>query len=193
MNLQDIDIRGVRLVTERLLLRPFNSSDLKALNEYASVPGVGEAAGWKHHESLEESEVILKKFISEHRTFAVCDGVDGKVIGSLGIEKCHPAAQKYFENKNVNEIGYVISQSYWGKGYATEAVQAILSYLFCVLKLDVVVCGHFSQNKRSQRVIQKCGFKHLVSTHYTDSLGITHSSELYSLTSGQYGAPEEVN
>ena len=38
--------------TERLVLRPFKQSDLRDFNEYASVLGVGEMAGWKHHETL---------------------------------------------------------------------------------------------------------------------------------------------
>jgi len=40
-----IDIPAIKLETQRLLLRPFNKSDLMDFYSYASVPGVGEMAG----------------------------------------------------------------------------------------------------------------------------------------------------
>ena len=53
-------IRDFTIETDRLLLRPLTPDDLDDFYAYASVPGVGEMAGWKHHESLEESKTILK-------------------------------------------------------------------------------------------------------------------------------------
>ena len=79
-------LNGIRLETERLILRPFQPNDLRDFNEYASVEGVGERAGWKHHETMEESERILEHFIEEDKTFAIVFKENNKVIGSLGIE-----------------------------------------------------------------------------------------------------------
>ena len=45
-----IDLSNATLETPRLTLRPWRESDLSYLYEYASVPGVGEMAGWPHHE-----------------------------------------------------------------------------------------------------------------------------------------------
>ena len=54
-----IDISDTVIKTERLTLRPWKNSDLDDFFEYASVPGVGEAAGWPHHKTKEESKNIL--------------------------------------------------------------------------------------------------------------------------------------
>ena len=43
------DITGITIETNRLILREWNQEDLDDLFEYASVPGVGELAGWPHH------------------------------------------------------------------------------------------------------------------------------------------------
>ena len=51
------------LETERLILRNFKESDLDDLYEYAKVPGVGENAGWPHHEDIESTKKILNDFI----------------------------------------------------------------------------------------------------------------------------------
>ena len=51
----DFRINGKIIETERLILRPFTQADLGDFYEYASVEGVGEMAGWKHHESIDES------------------------------------------------------------------------------------------------------------------------------------------
>ena len=59
------------IVTNRLILRSFKESDLEDFYKYASVNGVGEMAGWKHHKSIQESAEILDRFINEDKTFAI--------------------------------------------------------------------------------------------------------------------------
>ena len=80
-------INGIVIETERLILRPFEQSDLDDFYEYASVEGVGEMAGWKHHENKEKSQSILDLFITEDKTFAIVLKENNKVIGSLGVEE----------------------------------------------------------------------------------------------------------
>lgn len=70
-----------------MILRPFTQSDLHDFNEYASVEGVGEMAGWKHHETIEKTQEFLDMFINEDKTFAIVLKENMKVIGSLGVEK----------------------------------------------------------------------------------------------------------
>ena len=154
-----IDIAGVRLETERLILREWRFSDLDDLFAYASVPGTGEAAGWPHHESKEETLVILDGFIKNKKTFALVDKESGKVIGSLGLEKyAHEDEFSEFLSYRGREIGYVLSAEYWGKGLMPEAVEAVIDYCFDALDLDFLLCGHFLKNNRSMRVQEKCGF-----------------------------------
>lgn len=65
-----IDVTNVYIETPRLILRPWCMDDLTDLYEYASVPGVGEAAGWNHHKDVYESAEILEKFIQGRKTLA---------------------------------------------------------------------------------------------------------------------------
>lgn len=62
-----IDVTDIRIETERLILRPWQDSDLDDFYAYASVEGVGEMAGWSHHTSKEESRKILTMFQEEKR------------------------------------------------------------------------------------------------------------------------------
>ncbi len=153
-------INGKRIETERLVLRPFLNSDLDDFYEYAKVDGVGEMAGWRHHENRQKSQEILQNFISEDKTFAIFHKKDGKVIGSLGVEKYgkEEVLSEFFDYKG-REIGYVLSKDYWGKGLMCEAVNAVINYLFNELDLDFLTCGYYDFNFQSKRVQEKCGFK----------------------------------
>ena len=155
----EFEIGELVIETERLILRTFAQSDLRDFNEYASVPGVGEMAGWKHHESIEKSQEILDIFIKEDKTFAIVFKKNNKVIGSLGVEK-YGLEDKLteFDGYYGREIGYVLSKDYWGKGIMTEAVEAVINYLFNDLNLDFLTCGYYDFNDRSKRVQEKCGF-----------------------------------
>ena len=156
----NFEIGELVIETERLILRPFKQSDLHDFNEYASVPGVGEMAGWKHHETIEKTQEILDMFIKEDKTFAIVFKKNNKVIGSLGVEK-YGLEDKLTEFNGYygREIGYVLSKDYWGKGIMPEAVGAVISYLFSDLNLDFLTCGYYDFNNQSKRVQEKCGFK----------------------------------
>ena len=154
-----IDVTNIRIETPRLILRPWEESDLADFYEYASVEGVGEMAGWCHHKSVEESGMILDMFIRGKKTLALELKENGKVIGSLGLEEMRPDPVE--GEKLGREIGYVLSKDYWGRGLMPEAVQAVIDYCFNVLQLDYLTCGHFVQNMQSRKVIEKAGFTYL--------------------------------
>ena len=156
----EFKINGIQIETDRLLLRSFKPSDLDDFYEYDSVEGVGEMAGWKHHENKEISQVILDNFIAEDKTFAICLKSNHKVIGSLGIEKygLEEKLSEFFDYKG-REIGYVLSKDYWGYGIMPEAVRAVVKYLFDELNLDFLTCGYYLFNNQSKKVQEKCGFK----------------------------------
>ena len=153
-----IDISAVQLRTERLLLRPWLESDLEDFYEYASVDGVGQMAGWMPHQNREESKEILNRFIRGKKTFAL--EYEGKVIGSLGIEAYHEEERPELQAQNGRELGFVLSRDYWGKGLMPEAVNAVIRYLFDSVKLDFILCSHYTWNTQSGRVQEKCGFRH---------------------------------
>ena len=153
-------ISGTIVETERLILRPFEQSDLDDFYEYASVEGVGEMAGWKHHENKEFSQEILDLFINEDNTFAIVLKENNKVIGSLGVDEygMEQALSEFFDYQG-REIGYVLSKDYWGKGLMPEAVKAVIDYLFNTQNLDFLTCGYYEFNNQSRKVQEKCGFK----------------------------------
>ena len=153
------DVTGLVLETERLILREWYLTDLDDFFEYASVPGVGENAGWSHHKDKDESLRILKHFIEEKKTFAVVYKENNKVIGSIGIELYGMVEKlsEFFDYKG-REIGYVLSKDYWGRGLMPEALRTIIDYFFNVLDYDFLLCGHYDFNNRSKRAQEKVGF-----------------------------------
>ena len=180
-----IDITGVTLKTERLVLRPWRETDLEDFNAYARVDGVGQMAGWMPHRSVEESKEILDMFIREKKTFAL--EYEGTAIGSLGIETY--AESRYPElalaDKRGREIGYVLSKDYWGRGLMPEAVRAVIRYLFEDVGLDFLMVGHFTRNQRSRRVIEKCGFTYVKTIPFETQYGRTEDSMEYILYNPQ--------
>ena len=138
------------LETKRLILRPFKMSDLEDLYEYASVEGVGEMAGWKHHSSITESNIILQNFISKGDVYAIEYKDNHKVIGSVGLHIMN-------NNPKERELGYVLSRDYHNQGIMSEATKEVIRYCFEELELEKLWCMHFEENLRSKRIILKNG------------------------------------
>ena len=197
-----IDISNIVLRTERLVLRPWRRSDLDDFFEYASVPGVGEMAGWGHHRSISDTEAVLERFISGKKTFALeyrgseiyldSRNWSGKVIGSLGIEKYDEARYPDLSDLRCRELGFVLSKDYWGLGLMPEAAAEVLRYLFTELQLDAVTCGHFLWNTQSLRVQEKCGFRHYKFDEYATQTGRIEEHECRLITRQEWFADENL-
>ena len=175
MNVQ-VDISNTVLITERLILRPFRITDLDDFYEYARVDGVGQAAGWLPHKNKEESLSVLNMFISEKKTFAI--EMDGHVIGSIGIEEYDEEQLPEFRSKKGRELGYVLARHCWGKELMPEAVNRVIRYCFKELRLDFLACGCFTDNLRSKRVQEKCGFTYYKLVKHETRYGIVKDSYL---------------
>lgn len=176
----EIDVSGVILKTERLILRPWEQSDLDDFYAYASVDGVGQMAGWAPHKSKADSQRILDLFIAHRKTFAL--EYRGKVIGSIGIEEYDEEQFPEFADKKCREIGYALSKDYWGRGFMPEAVAEVIRFLFEEIGLDVIFCGHFLRNVQSKRVMEKCGFKHYAFNIYKTAMNTEEENEETILT-----------
>ncbi|MCL2017064.1 MAG: GNAT family N-acetyltransferase [Defluviitaleaceae bacterium] len=155
---QTIDTTSIKIPTKRLLLRAFVQSDLQDFYEYASVPNVGEMAGWPHHKSIAESQEILDMFLQEKNNFALYHTQDKKVVGSLGLHGSWANKKEQYKGLKIAEIGYVLAKNYWGQGLTAEATQAVIAYCFANLDFYALTCCHFLENHQSQRVVEKCGF-----------------------------------
>ena len=143
--------------TQRLLLRPWREEDLEDLYAYARDPQVGPGAGWKPHESIRESQQILKTVLMVPEVWALELRETGRPIGSIGL---HRDRKRNLPASVVREIGYWLGRPYWGRGFMPEAVRAVLDYAFAKLQLELVSCSHFPDNDASRRVIEKLGFRY---------------------------------
>jgi RimJ/RimL family protein N-acetyltransferase len=73
----------------------------------------------------------------------------GRLIGACGID---PRAEG-------PELGYWLGVPYWGQGYATEAVRAVVDYAFGDLGHEALQAGARVNNPASRRVLEKCAFQ----------------------------------
>jgi [ribosomal protein S5]-alanine N-acetyltransferase len=84
--------------------------------------------------------------------FALVQRIDNAVVGSCGF-KGSPTPD------GVVEIAYGVAPEHQGKGYATEAAQALVSYAFSHSRVRVVRAHTLPQTNASTRVLAKCGFQ----------------------------------
>lgn len=143
--------------TPRLILREFELDDVEDFYEYARNPQVGPNAGWSPHRSLSESEAILNMFLRNNDVWAIVYKNNNKVIGSIGLHA--DLLRSTLKTVESRCLGYALSYNYWGLGLATEAVKALQKHAFENMGLDLISVDHYPSNKRSMRVIEKCGFK----------------------------------
>ncbi len=152
-------VKGIELETDRLLIRPWREEDLFDFHAYASVPGVGERAGWPHHKSLAETSRILNKFIEDQDVFALVSKADRKLIGSLGLHRVPQTLPEEVQSLPAREIGYALNKDYWGRGLMPEAVGALVSYVFRYTEARLLICCCMEDNEQSRQVMEKVGFE----------------------------------
>ena len=142
--------------TERLLLRHIVESDAEDFFEYCKNPNVGPAAGWKPHENIEETRKLMDEiFIGQENVFGMVVKSNGKLIGSIGLI---PDPRR--TNPRALMLGYAMSEDYWGQGLMTKASKVLIANGFKELPIDIITCSCYTNNPRSRRVIEKCGFKY---------------------------------
>ena len=123
------------LITDRLILRPWQEADAEDLYTYASDPEVGPPAGWPVHTSVENSRKIIQNVLSKPETYAVCLK-DGKPIGSVGL---HLNGSTDMTNRDDEcELGYWIGKPFWRQGLIPEAPGSC-----CAMLLRSWVCVPF--------------------------------------------------
>ena len=138
----------MRLETERLIIRYFEENDDNDLYEYMSKE---EVVKYEPYEAFtyEQAKEEAKRRITDHNFFAVALK-SGKVIGNL-----------YFAKGEFDtwEIGYVFNNSYWGQGYATEAVKALLAKAFGEWNVRRVIAMCNPENESSWKLMERVGMR----------------------------------
>lgn len=143
--------------TDRLTFRPFELSDAQAVLAFSSCPQTTKYTGDAGRvKSLDDAKFIIETIwftdMKQHgyARLAVVEKQSQQVIGFCGV--------KYLEDENINDLGYRLLPAYWGKGYASEAVEATLQYAKQQLKLNTLYADINEDNQPSIKLINKFGF-----------------------------------
>ena len=95
----------------------------------------------------------------------------GRHIGCGGLRPYRPV-------ENVYELGFHLRPAYWGKGFATEAGKAILTYGIEQLGTCAIFAGHHPDNSSSRKVLLKLGFEETGAEFY-EPTGLFHPSYIF--------------
>src|SRR3990170_4691471 len=145
-----------RLVTERLLLRRSCPEDAEGISTYRSDPSVHRHQGWERT----DPEGIRTE-VEEHE--------GGRLVGDVGL--CNVDGEP-----GVVKVGYTIAPAFQGRGYATEAVGALVDYAFAVLGADVVRAHASAENEPSLRVAEKVGMRLVERIEHRDGDEVWHGT-----------------
>ena len=145
------------LTTQRLVLRPFRMEDAHNMfTNWASDPQVTRFLMWPTHTSMNVSQYVLNDWIphyAEPDYYHWAITVDGHAIGSIAVVDHDDRVGKA-------HIGYCIGRNWWHMGIMSEALQAVMDYLFDVVGYERLESGHDPRNPNSGAVMRKCGMKY---------------------------------
>jgi [ribosomal protein S5]-alanine N-acetyltransferase len=143
------------ITTARLSLRPPTLADAEAIfTRYASDPAVVRYMAWPRHETLTHTQAFLQFSAAEWERSAagpylIESREDGLLLGSTGLA---------FETPELSSTGYVLARDAWGKGYATEALHAMVSLARGLGVKEIYALCH-PEHQASAHVLRKGGFQ----------------------------------
>lgn len=142
------------LQTERLILRKFVESDVKALHQIHSDEEVNKFLPWFPLKTLEEARVFYKKHYEDKYDqgcschYAICLKEDNCPIGYINVE-----------TDGSHDLGYGLAKEFWNKGIVTEAGMAVIEQLK-KYGLPFITATHDVNNPGSGRVMQRLGMQY---------------------------------
>ena len=167
------------LHTQRLLLRNFNASDLEAFLAYRNDPAVAKYQSWDVPYPREKGDEFIAEMGDIHPPkqgqwlqLALELKETGALIGDAAFcIKDDDARQAV--------IGFSVASAYWRKGFATEALTALLDYLFEDIDLHRVTADCDVENVGSWKTLEKLGFRR--EAHFVESFLVDnrYTSEYY--------------
>lgn len=143
--------------TERLILRHLMREDTDFVFQHFGNPRVtqyllDEPPVTEYSQAEEIVEFYTEPNGKTHNRWILIRKSDQQPVGTVGY---HKWVKRYFRG----EIGYDLSPDYWGQGYMSEALHAVLSHGFELMGLNRIDALVYIQNKRSIQLLQKLGFK----------------------------------
>ncbi len=142
--------------TKRLTLRPGWPEDAAAVAQAVAFEEVAfklSRLPWPYgHEDAVQWLTMERARDNVYCLIFAHEEATPRLVGSIGI---HPAD----DDSGGHEIGYWLTPDAWGRGYATEAGQAMLGIARYAMGLKRLVSGHFVDNPASANVLRKLGFR----------------------------------
>lgn len=144
--------------TDRLILRRARGEDAEPMfRNWASDPEVTKYLTWPPHESIEVTQKVLASWLAEYERedyyhWMIVLKETGEPIGSLLVNTVGRAQSAH--------IGYCIGRPWWHQGITSEALQAVIDFLFGEVGYHRIESMHDPNNPRSGRVMRKCGMKY---------------------------------
>ena len=143
------------IITNRLGLRLLVTDDITYLHPLESDSDVKQYFPDGARDRI-KTEDMIKRFISAYEEkglpcFLLFDLKTGEFIGRAGFG---------ITETGDTEIGYVLHKKFWGQGYASEAVTALLEYAREHIDVDYIIAYADVGNIGSTRVMEKCGMKY---------------------------------
>lgn len=143
------------LETERLLLRKITLEDAWDMHYYGSNENVSKYVTWETHKSLSDTREFIEFVLTKYENKKIAPwGIEykenGKLIGTIDFVS-------WQLKHNIAEIGYVLSQDYWGKGITTEAAKEVIKFGFENMDLVRIQARCDIENIGSARVMEKVG------------------------------------
>lgn len=145
--------------TERLILRPIAFQDMEGIYQLDTDPEIHK---YLIHQSLSSKKQALERieFIqAQYRRhgvgrWAMIEKTSGCFTGWAGIKFIDKELNKHI---HFYDVGYRLLKAYWGKGYATEATKASLTFAFSKLGAETVYGHAHHENLASRNVLEKAG------------------------------------
>ena len=150
---------GIRLATERLILREHCPGDLQPLHAMLSDPATTWYIPDMRKVDVGETGAYLRAVMRDAHArprlrfnLLIAERITGEVAGSVGLHVIDGDAGRVHYG-----LGYFVRRDLWNAGCATEAVRAVLDYVFA-LDAHRVTASCLAENLGSRRVLEKCGF-----------------------------------
>ena len=146
------------LSTTRLILRRFTMDDAQAMYaNWASDPEVTKFLTWPAHSSVEVTGTVLQSWVGGYAKedfyqWAIVLKELGEPIGSITVGN-------HDDNVGKAHIGYCMGRAWWHQGIMSEALRAVIDFLFDEVGMQRVEARHDPKNPHSGGVMQKCGMQ----------------------------------
>jgi RimJ/RimL family protein N-acetyltransferase len=138
------------LATARLVLRAPRRSDVNAIATLVNDRRIAaNTARIPHPYATEDAEQFVAAVNKREGEACFAITLDGAPIGICSVDL----------REDGPELGYWLGVAYWGRGFATEAVRALIDHAFGDLEHEALISGARVNNPASRRVLEKCGFQ----------------------------------